>query len=726
MSQEQVLKMLSTLGFDQVDARVYVYLAKKGMRKAIEIRKATKLTKQQLYPSLKRLQSKGIVSSTIEHPARFSAMPFQRVLDFLIKAKIEETRRLQQSKAEILSNWQNLKIEDDKSEKFTVVEGRSYIYSKIQQMIQETRNQVLTITTIPTLAQANQRDIFDTSYNNLLKSKIQLRFLVELSKENIHIIKDLLKETSNSMLDVEGRNPDLGLTLFPQMLVRDEEEVLFFTKPRTETSIIEKDDVCLWTDCITLVKAFVSVFNDLWRSSTDVQEKITEIETGKVTPKEVIIEDHEMAKKKYNKIVKSAREDILIMTSSKGLVEFCKNVALSNEWTEKGVAVRIMAPIISENFRFAEQLSKSCSIKHVPPNYVPTTIVDGKHLVQFKNPAQKNKPPVSSANFESILYTNDPEYVQKMKTMLNEIWKNANPPSTDNLQSIFGTGIRSHSAYFPGAIRSPGPSGTFQPLPPADPTKRGTYAAIEVVDEDPLGKLKEQDVLNEIVHAQKASPKKAPSLCKIYSSQAIAVIHPPDFFQLPPMLIRVHHVEKHSTFGAEDVILINLWLETASGPAYVPVAVLSDSPTAQARWGKHAGATPANSNVQTAKRDEIQIRIHGNTLFAGWTIPITLYPSEYILPPACMLIEGYGDVITEAYSVVQPTGGKFTAKQNGFNAFVTFMHPSSKYSGPGTDGFLVRDFVMEVTPEFVKGFNPKLETKLIEKKKHNEKSPVNH
>jgi sugar-specific transcriptional regulator TrmB len=726
LSQEQVLKRLANLGFDQVDAQVYVYLAKKGVQQASEIRKAAKLTKQQLYPSLKRLQSKGIVNSTIEHPARFSALPFEKVLDIFIKAKVEEIQTLQQSKAEILSNWQNLKIEDDKSEKFTVIEGRSYIYSKIQQMIQETRNQVLTITTIPTLAQANQRDIFDTSYNNLLKSKIQFRFLAELSKENIHIIKALLKETSNSMLDVEGRNPDFGLTLFPQMLVRDEEEVLFFTKPRTETSIIEKDDVCLWTDCITLVKAFVSVFDDLWRSSTDVQEKITEIETGKVTPKEVIIEYHEMAKKKYNKIVKSAREDILIMTSSKGLVEFCKNVALSNELTEKGVAVRIMAPIISKNFRFAEQLSKSCSIKHVPPNYVPTTIVDGKHLLQFKNPAQKNKPPDSSPHFESMLYTNDPEYVQKMKTMLNEIWKNANPPSTDNLQSIFGTGIRSHSAYFPGAIRSPGPSGTFQPLPPAEPTKRGTYITIEVVDEDPLGKLKEQDVLNEIVHAQKASPKKAPSLCKIYSSQAIAVIHPPDFFQLPPMLIRVHHVEKHSTFGAEDVILINLWLETTSGPAFVPVAVLSDSPTAQARWGKHAGATPANSNVLTAKRDEIQIRIHGNTLFAGWTIPITLYPSEYILPPACMLIEGYGDVITEAYSVVQPTGGKFTAKQNGFNAFVTFMHPSSKYSGPGTDGFLVRDFLMEVTPEFVKGFNPKLETKLIEKKKHNEKSPVNH
>ena len=82
-----------------------------------------------------------------------------------------------------------------------------------------------------------------------------------------------------------------------------------------------------------------------------------------------------------------------------------------------------------------------------------------------------------------------------------------------------------------------------------------------------------------------------------------------------------------------------------------------------------------------------------------------------------MLIEGYGNVKTEAYTIVQPSGGKFKAKQNGFNAFVTFMHPSSKYSGPGTDGFLVRDFIGEITPQFIKGFRSTLETKLIEKRK---------
>jgi sugar-specific transcriptional regulator TrmB len=717
LSQEQVLKTLANLGFDQIDAQVYVHLAKKGVQKASEIRKAAKLTKQQLYPSLKRLQSKGIVNSTIEHPARFSALPFEKVLDIFIKAKVEEIQTLQQSKAEILSNWQNLKLKDDTSAKFTVIEGRTFIYSKIQQMLQETKDQVLAITTVPTLAQADQRDVFEVSYNHSLKSRMQFRFLSELSEKNIHVVKALLKETANAKLKVEGRTPDLSVALFPQMLVRDMEEALFFTNPRTETSIIEKNDVCLWTDCKPLVKAFIAMFEELWRNSTDIREKIAEIETGKSTPKTLTIEDAETAKKKYDKILKSAKEEILIMTSSKGLIEFSKDTPQLADFTERGITVKIMAPIVNEDLKASEKLSKICSVRHVPPNYQPTTIIDGKYLFQFKKTNLKKQALNSMPNFENSLFTNNPEFVQKMKIMLNEIWKNASPPSVDSLKTIFGTTVRSQSGYFPGAIRSPGPDGTFHPLPPAEPANEERYAVIEIVDEDPLGRMTEQDVLNEIISAQKSQPKNQPGIYRVYSSQAIAIIHPPDFFKLPPMLIRVHHNEKHSTSGQEDIVMINLWLETASGPAYVPVAVLSDNPKAPFIWGKHSGATPANRNVQLATKDELQVWVHGNTLFAGWTVPIQLHPSEYILPPACILIEGYGNVKTEAYSVIQPSGGKLTAKQNGFDAFVTFMHPASKYSGPGTDGFLVRDFIMEVTPEFVKGFNPKLETKLIEKRK---------
>jgi hypothetical protein len=298
--------------------------------------------------------------------------------------------------------------------------------------------------------------------------------------------------------------------------------------------------------------------------------------------------------------------------------------------------------------------------------------------------------------------------------MLQEIWKNSSPPSSKNLKSIFGTKVRSQGAHFPGAILSPGPGGTFHPLPPADPTKNN-YAIVEIIDNDPLGKLTEQDVLNEIINSHKPPSKNQPEIIKVYSSISIAVINTPDIFKLPPMLVRLHHIEKSSTSGEEDLIVINLWLDTPSGHAYVPVAIFSDNPKNQAFWRRNYSATPAGRNVQLANKDELKIWVHGNTMFAGWTVPIQLFPEHNILPPACILIEGYGDVKTEAFTIVQPSGGTFKAKQNGFNAFVTFMHPSSKYSGPGTDGFLVRDFIGEITPQFIKGFRSTLETKLIEK-----------
>jgi len=705
-----VLKTLTTLGFDEIEAQIYVYLAKKGTKKARDIRRALKLTKQQFYPGIKRLQSEGIINTTLERPARFSVIPFEQVLDLFIKAKMEEAQRLQQSKTDILANWQNLKLEDDIPAKFTVIEGRTFIYTKIQQMIQETRNQVLAIATVPVLAQANERDIFDTNFGSPVKSKGQFRFLTELNEQNTHTIKAILKETNNFRLKFEGRNPDLGLTPFPQMLARDDEEALIFIKPQTDTSKIEKEDTCLWTNSKTIVKAFTAVFEEIWPNSTPLEEKIAEIETGTLAPKTITILDAETAKKKHNDALTSAKEEILIITSSQGVKE------LSSSFNKKGINTKIMAPITEDNLEDARHLSSLGSIRHVPPNYTPTTLIDGKHLFQLVASSPRDTPNDSPLKFEKTLYVTDSEHIHKTRAMLLEIWRNSSAISTDNLKSIFGSGARSQSAYFPGLIRAPGPNGTFHPLPPSDPSKEGSYSIITIVDEDPLRKLKEQDVLKEFTDAQKAPAKYSKSEpCRIYSTQGIAILHLPDFFNLPSMLLRIHHIEKQSSFGPEDAIIINLWLETLGRPAYVPVAVLSDRPNAQAVWGRHFGATPAGRNVQVTKKDELQVLVHGNTLFAGWTVPIQLFPTEYLLPPACILIEGYGNVKTEAYSVIQPTGGSFKAKQNGFDSFVTFMHPSSKYSGSGTDGFLVRDFVMELTPQFMEKFHPKSETKLIGK-----------
>jgi hypothetical protein len=108
--------------------------------------------------------------------------------------------------------------------------------------------------------------------------------------------------------------------------------------------------------------------------------------------------------------------------------------------------------------------------------------------------------------------------------------------------------------------------------------------------------------------------------------------------------------------------------------------------------------TPAEQNIQLVKKDDLQIRVYGNTFFAVWTLPIKLL-SGLSLPPTAIMLEGYGNLKTDIFTVLLPSGHRMKSEFNGLEAFVTYFHPSSKYSGPGTDGFLMRESINEDYPQ---------------------------
>jgi len=103
------MEILIGFGFKPIDSQVYIYLAKKGPKRGKDLVNSLKITKQQLYPSLKNLQKKGIVNSTNERPAIFSAVSVEKVLDALIKIKIEETQRMIQNKEDLVSSWRSMR-----------------------------------------------------------------------------------------------------------------------------------------------------------------------------------------------------------------------------------------------------------------------------------------------------------------------------------------------------------------------------------------------------------------------------------------------------------------------------------------------------------------------------------------------------------------------------------------------------------------------------------------
>jgi sugar-specific transcriptional regulator TrmB len=102
-----MLKTLESLGLKQLDAEVYVYLAKNEPQKARDISEALETYKRQLYHSLRNLQLKGMVSASQERPARFSAISFDKVLDQFIQANREEAQGIEENKEQILSIWRS-------------------------------------------------------------------------------------------------------------------------------------------------------------------------------------------------------------------------------------------------------------------------------------------------------------------------------------------------------------------------------------------------------------------------------------------------------------------------------------------------------------------------------------------------------------------------------------------------------------------------------------------
>jgi sugar-specific transcriptional regulator TrmB len=655
LSQDQVIDTLMSFGLTRMDARVYILIAKKGPQKAIEVAKNLKTSKPQLYRSLKILESKGLVSATLEHPARFSALSFEKALDLLTKAKmkkaLEEAQQIQETKQDILDNWQKISLggPPDVSEKFMVIEGRDNIYARIQQMITESKSHISTITTVPNLIRANQFGVFDSGFKHPLKPKIKFRLLTQISEQNVPVMKDFLKEISGAELNFEGRNPDLGLKTSPRLIIRDEEEIMLFITSKTDATT-GQDNVGLWTNCKDLVQAFTTTFEDNWRNSTDIQQSIRDFEAGKPTQKAFVSDEAATAKKKWESALRSAKEEIALMTASKGLISYLRITPLLRDCAKKGVSVRIMTPITSENLEPVQQLSEFCEVKHVPIGHLEITIVDGKQLFQLTDRFEEPEKQDLATYFAKTSFRADLPYVERMAYMLGSIWKSASPASPITLDSII------------------------------KPTSDSAEAASQEGDQ---AKLSAKNGFGGRVTIGRA------------------LVHAAGNLGLPDMMIQVQKSSKASDFGDSDTVIFALCLPTPAsvgGFAFIPVAVVDNSPRPVPMWKALFAGTPAGQNVIVVKPEQLEVWKQGNSLFAGWTIPLPLLPPKYSLPPSCVLFEGIGSAKHQKTTTSWPSGFKTVAEYDNLEAFVTFINPSSNYAGPGTDGSLGTNVVAATTP----------------------------
>jgi len=662
MNKETIIIALKNFGLGDKEIEVYLLLAKKGPLKGTEIAKQMKRSKGQIYRILKNLEKKGFLEVTLEYPKRFIAITFEKVLEILAKAKRDELARIEDSTKDLINDWERISKTDVEApfEKFAVIEGNKKIYRKIEHMIEEVKNRFLGILTISDFVRAEQFGVFECAK---FKTNLEFCVLTNLTKQNLKSF-ELLRKALKPEINVKARNPKLGLSLFPRMIIRDNQEILIFISSKKQSSK-KKRDVCIHTNCGSLVKAFTSVFEDLWHNSTKIEDKIIEIETGKPTPTTIVIADEESAKKKYRQTIHSAEKEIILMTSEEELVKLCESTLPFIEEEKRNVSVKILVPITNMNFKYAKRLLEYCEVRHFPSTYFGTTIVDDKHLFRFKGSSPEPEYIRQEYSFKDTFYTTDLTYVKKTKNRFKKVWNNAYNITESKVHPILRSqvGIKGRE------------------ITPRDLTKL---------------------------------PKRLLSAGQTHHSISSGIggdtiITPPSYLKMPDIKISVFHVDKETNPEASsprvspragNLLRVDLWLETPRGEAWVPVAIALDaSPEVAALEKAKWAGTPAGQNLIVVKPEELQVWKEGKTLFAGWTIPIPLLPSKYKLDPACILFEAFGDEYHGAISFPLPSGYLMGMEYDGFQAFTTFIGPSWKYSGPGITGFVCKLIIVNAAPE---------------------------
>lgn len=375
-----------------------------------------------------------------------------------------------------------------------------------------------------------------------------------------------------------------------------------------------------------------------------------------------------------------------MITSNLGLIECWKDRNKVVELVQKGVSVKIMAPVTSENYEIAHQLLKICEVKHIPSNYIGTTIVDGQHLFQFKTLSSGKESLPMPSDFENTFYTNDSEYVEKTENMFNSIWNNAQIPSTTTLREVIQK---------PMSLDKPADVDVF-----AEYRKElKKIVGFRYRMEPQPGRITEKEILDKIANAVR-SPAKDPEkdTIKFYGTTGIAIIYPPKDLNLPTFMIQVNHYNKQSSFGAGSSLFISIQTEIADQQSYLPAAFVTNNPRGF-KFRKAMQAHLHNTEIaQLLQKDELKVRLQSDKLFAGWTVPIPLLPPKYILPPGCLTIEGYGKVKTYISDLKGHMNRCVSYEFTSLDAFVTFMFPSSKYNGPGSDAVLHRDVITTSRP----------------------------
>lgn len=297
-------RMLVRYDLTPNQSKVYLFLSKIGVKTAAEISKSLKIPRTETYHLLSTLQQKGVIFSVFGKPTKFNAVGIEESLEILVNNERNRINELDAGRNSLIRLWSIIpkygeNKESKEDNKFQTLQGRNSILVKLEQMIKESKEDILVLGT-----EADFKRFYFTEFSELLnKTKSNLRILTDISDNSPHIFEDILPK---KVKKIEDKNREDFC-----YIIKDDSEVIFFISNNQV-----KNMLAVWTDSKAFVTTLRSLFSLMWKKAHHIHETDAESLLGSE-----ITYEHRLREIEQEKIILNYLKENFQLSDNKGATE---------------------------------------------------------------------------------------------------------------------------------------------------------------------------------------------------------------------------------------------------------------------------------------------------------------------------------------------------------------------------------------------------------------------
>lgn len=257
---EKIKEALLKFGLTPNQAKVYIYLGKYGSKTAPEVFKALNLPRTETYFILNTLERRGILTSELVSPTRYTALSIENMVLAIVNAEKEKLSILANQKSEVAEMWNDLpafavETNETKNDRVQMLQGSPQIHSKMIEMIKSAREQLLILCTEKDIYRFYHAEMVDILANYM----IDFRIIISPAQT----LPSFLNGIDKRHLRLMPRNN----TENQCFVIKDNTEVLQFLR---NANYSPYNAFSLWTDSKSMTDSMKMLFDFAWENAESI------------------------------------------------------------------------------------------------------------------------------------------------------------------------------------------------------------------------------------------------------------------------------------------------------------------------------------------------------------------------------------------------------------------------------------------------------------------------